>query len=95
MIPSIQKAHGCIFFLFNDNIKAQAAQPAISNRLELRSSEPLTLDEEVRIQEEWHRNKRKCTFIIIVHNLLLLHLNIVNNDWPSVAAKSSSHIPLP
>ena len=32
MIASIQKAHGCIFFLFNDIIKAQAAQPAISDR---------------------------------------------------------------
>ena len=31
MIASIQKAPCCIFFLFNDIIKAQAAQPAISN----------------------------------------------------------------
>ena len=31
MIASIQKLHGCIFFLFNDIIKAQAAQPAISD----------------------------------------------------------------
>ena len=28
--------------------------------LELMSSEPLTLDEEVHMQEEWHRDERKC-----------------------------------
>ena len=28
--------------------------------LELTSSEPLTLDEEVHMQEEWHRDERKC-----------------------------------
>jgi hypothetical protein len=36
------------------------------------SSEPLILDEEVRMQEEWHRYERKCTLVILVHNLLLL-----------------------
>ena len=37
--------------------------------------ETLTLDEEVRMQEEWHCNKRKCTFIILAHDLLLLDLD--------------------
>jgi hypothetical protein len=36
------------------------------------SSEPLILDEEVRMQEEWHRYERKCTLVILVRNLLLL-----------------------
>ncbi len=40
--------------------------------LELMSSEPLILDEEVRMQEEWHRYERKCTLVILVRNLLLL-----------------------
>jgi hypothetical protein len=52
--------------------------------LELTSSEPLSLDEEVRMQEEWHRDKRKCTLVILARNLLLLNLNIVDNDRPSV-----------
>ena len=41
-----------------------------SKTLELTSSEPLTLDEEVRMQEEWHRDERKCTLIILARDLL-------------------------
>jgi hypothetical protein len=59
------------------------------------SSEPLTLDEEVRMQEEWHRDKRKCALVILVHNLLLLDLDVVDDDRPSVAVASPSRIPLP
>ena len=32
--------------------------------LELTSSEPLTLDEEGRMQEEWHCDERKCTLCL-------------------------------
>ncbi len=63
--------------------------------LELTSSEPLTLDEEVRMQEEWHRDERKCTLIILVRDLLLLDLDIVGDNRPSVAVPSPSRIPLP
>ena len=48
--------------------------------LELTSLEPLTLEEELRMQEEWHCNERKCTFVILVRNLLLLNLNIGDGD---------------
>jgi hypothetical protein len=58
----------------------------------LTSSEPLTLDEEVPMQEEWHHNERKCTFVILARDLLLLDLNIVQDDRPSVAVTSSSRI---
>ena len=40
----------------------------------------LTLEEELRMQEEWHCNERKCTFVILVRNLLLLNLNIGDGD---------------
>ena len=50
--------------------------------------EPLTLDEEVRMQEEWHHDKSKCTFVILVRDLLLLNLDILDNDQPSVAVTS-------
>ena len=44
------------------------------------------MDEEVGMQEEWHRDERKCTFVILTRDLLLLDLNIVNNDdQPSIA----------
>ncbi len=59
------------------------------------SSEPLTLDKEVRMQEEWHCVKRKCTLVILVRDLLLLDLDIVEDDRPSVAAASPSRIPPP
>ena len=51
------------------------------------------MDKEVRMQEEWHHNKRKCTFVILARDLLLLDLDIVNDDRPSVAVASPSHIP--
>jgi len=60
--------------------------------LELTSSEPLILDEKVRMQEEWHRNERKCTLVILAHDLLLLDLNIVEDNRPSVAVVSPLHI---
>jgi hypothetical protein len=63
--------------------------------LELTSSEPLTLDKEVRMQEEWHREERKCTLVILVHDLLLLDLDIIKDDQPSVAVATPSHIPSP
>ncbi len=56
-----------------------------SKTLELTSSEPLTLDEEVRMQEEWHRDERKCTLVILARDLLILDLDIVEDDQPSVA----------
>jgi hypothetical protein len=55
----------------------------------------LTFDEEVRMQEEWHRDERKCTLVILARNLLLLDLDIVDDDRPSVAVSSPSHIPSP
>jgi hypothetical protein len=61
----------------------------------LTSSEPLTFDEEVPMQEEWHRDERKCTFVILARDLLLLDFNIVQDDRPSVAVTSSSRIPSP
>ena len=43
-------------------------------------SKPLTLDKEVHMQEEWHHKERKCTFVILLHNLFLLDLDIGNDD---------------
>jgi hypothetical protein len=63
--------------------------------MELTSPELLTLDEEVRMQEEWHRDERKCTLIILTHDLLLLNLNIIVDDRPSIAVASPSRIPSP
>jgi hypothetical protein len=63
--------------------------------LELTLSEPLTLDKEVRMQEEWHRDERKCALVILARDLLLLDLDIVEDDRPSVAVASPSRIPLP
>jgi RimJ/RimL family protein N-acetyltransferase len=48
--------------------------------LELTSSEPLTLDEEVRMQEEWHRDEGKCTFVILARDLLLHDVDIGDDD---------------
>ncbi len=56
---------------------------------------PLTLDKEVRMQEEWHRDERKCALVILAHDLLLLDLDIVKDDRPSIAVASPSRIPLP
>jgi hypothetical protein len=53
------------------------------------------LGEEVRMQEEWHRDKRKCTLVILARDLLLLDLDIVEDDRPSVAAATPSRIPSP
>ncbi len=50
------------------------------------------MDEEVHMQEEWHLNERKCTFAILLHDLLLLDLDIVDDDRPSVAVVSLSRI---
>jgi hypothetical protein len=47
------------------------------------------------MQEEWHRDERKCTLIILARDLLLLDLDIVKDDQPSVAVMSPSRIPLP
>ncbi len=63
--------------------------------LELTSSEPLTLDEEVRMQEEWHRDEKKCTLVILARDLLLLDLDIVEDDRPSITVGSPSRIPSP
>ena len=63
--------------------------------LELTSSEPLTLDEEMRMQEEWHRDERKCNLVILARDLLLLDLDVVDNDRPSVFFMSPSRIPSP
>ena len=61
--------------------------------MELTKSEPLTLEDEAHMQEEWHRNEKKCTFVILAHNLLLLDLDIVDDDRPSIAVASPSRIP--
>jgi len=63
--------------------------------LELTSSEPLTLDEEMHMQEEWHPDERKCTLVILARDLLLLDLDVVDNDRPSVSCVSPSRIPSP
>jgi hypothetical protein len=55
----------------------------------------LTLDKEVHMQEEWHRDERKCTLVILARDLLLLDLDIVDDDRPSVAVASPSRIPSP
>jgi hypothetical protein len=47
------------------------------------------------MQEEWHRDERKCTLIILARDLLLLDLNIVEDDRPSVAVASPLRIPSP
>ncbi len=63
--------------------------------LESTSLEPLTLDEEVHMQEEWHCNERKCTFVVLTRNLLLLDLDISDDNQPCVAIALLLHIPLP
>ena len=95
-------SNGTVPFEVATNMKNYNALPAgcriISCRpllLELTSSEPLTLDKEVRMQEEWHRNERKYTLVILARILLLLDLDIVDKDRPSVAVASPSRIPSP
>ena len=51
------------------------------------------MDEEVRMQEEWHCDERKCTFLILPHNFLLFDLDIGNDDRPSVAVMLPSRLP--
>jgi len=63
--------------------------------LELTLSEPLTLDKEVCMQEEWHHDERKCTLVILARDLLLLDIDIVEDDRPSVAVASPLRIPSP
>jgi hypothetical protein len=53
------------------------------------------LDEEVRMQEEWHRDEKKCTLVILARDLLLLDLDIVEDDRPSITVGSPSRIPSP
>jgi hypothetical protein len=53
------------------------------------------LDEEVQMQEEWHRNERKCTLVILACDLLLLDLDIVEDNRPSITVASPSLIPSP
>jgi hypothetical protein len=45
------------------------------------------------MQEEWDRDERKCTLLILA--LLLLDLDIVKDNRPSVAVASPSRIPSP
>ena len=47
------------------------------------------------MQEEWHCNKRKCTFILLPRNLLLLDLDIGDNNQPSIAVALPLHFPTP
>ncbi len=47
------------------------------------------------MQEEWHRDERKCTLVILARDLLLLDLDIVKDNRPSVAVVSPSRIPSP
>ncbi len=38
--------------------------------LEMTGSEPLTMEEEIRMQKEWRDDENKCTFIILARDLL-------------------------
>jgi hypothetical protein len=51
------------------------------------------LDEEVRMQEEWHRDERNCTLVILARDLLLLDLDIVKDDRPFASVSTPSPIP--
>jgi hypothetical protein len=53
------------------------------------------LDEEVRMQEEWHRDERKCTLVILARDLILLDLDIFDVERPSIAVASPLRIPSP
>ena len=44
------------------------------------------------MQEEWHHDKRKYTFILLACNLILLDLDIGNNDRPSVTIALPSRL---
>jgi hypothetical protein len=47
------------------------------------------------MQEEWHRDEKKCALVILARNLLLLDLDIAEDDRPSIDVASPSCIPLP
>ena len=105
-LASIHKRWGFFFIIVKDGdvacLSSKKRMPAgcriIYCRpllLELTLSEPLTLDKEVRMQEEWHRDERKCALVILARDLLLLDLDIIEDDRPSVAVASPSRIPLP
>ena len=44
--------------------------------LEATSSEPLSYEEEIRMQQEWRDDEKKCTFIILARDLLLLETDV-------------------
>ena len=46
--------------------------------LESTASEPLSMEDEIRMQQEWRDDERKCTFIILARDLLLLNNNIID-----------------
>jgi hypothetical protein len=52
------------------------------------------LDEEVRMQEEWHRDEKNCTLVILARDLLLIDLDIVKDDLPFAAVLTPLPIPL-
>ncbi len=47
------------------------------------------------MQEEWHRDERKCTLVTLARVHLLLDLDILAEDRPFVAVESPLRIPLP
>jgi hypothetical protein len=47
------------------------------------------------MQEEWHRDERKCTSVLLACDLLLLDLDIGDDDQPCVAVALPLHIPSP
>jgi hypothetical protein len=61
----------------------------------LQLTEPSTLDTKVHMQEEWHWDERKCTFVILARNLLLLNLNIGDDDPCPIAIAHSITIASP
>ena len=44
--------------------------------LEATSSEPLSYEEEIRMQQEWRDDEKKCTFIILARDLLSLETDV-------------------
>ena len=44
--------------------------------LEATSSEPLSYEEEIRMQQEWGEDEKKCTFIMLARDLLLLETDV-------------------
>ncbi|KAG2378272.1 hypothetical protein C9374_008415 [Naegleria lovaniensis] len=63
---------------------------------EMTESEPLTLDEEYEMQQEWRRDEQKCTFIVIEKSLnpyfnLIQHNNNENSTQEELLKDSESH----